>query len=118
MRARILLLISILTLGGAPFGAQAQDTTPAPTSLGELIGGFYVTALQLVGLAVFLMFLYAGLSYLFNNGRTFIGGAPAWHIFRDAVIGTVLLFSAYVILNSINPDLVEQRGRDVPRISN
>lgn len=113
---RFFFFVIALVAFGMPLLASAQDASPAPTSLGELVGGFYISALQLVGLAVFLMFLYAGLSYLFNDGRTLVSGDPAWHVFRDAVIGTILLFSAYVILNSINPDLVGQQGRSVPRI--
>jgi len=76
-----------------------------PTTLGELISDLYTYSLSVVGLCVFIMFLYAGVGLLIG----YIDKGKAIKIFQDAVIGTVLLYSAYIILNSINHDLVQQR---------
>ena len=90
----------------APATALAQVTELGVTPFGEVISRLYDTSLSVVGLAVFIMFLIAGLSYIIpdaikpsfmKNPRTII---------LDAVIGTILLFSAYVILNTLNPALV------------
>lgn len=75
-----------------------------PTSMGMLISDLYTYSLSVVGLCVFIMFLYAGVGLLVG----FVDKGKAIKIFQDAVIGTVLLYSAYVILNSINHDLVSQ----------
>jgi len=72
------------------------------TSLGEMIAGIYSYALEIVGLCVFVMFLYAGFQVMFGNR------GQAFRIMQDAAIGLILLFSSYVILNAINPDLVER----------
>lgn len=79
-----------------------MDMFPA-TSLGELVLAIYNYSLEIVGLFVFVMFLYAG--YLLMFGRQ----SQAIAIMKDAVIGVLLLFSSYVILNSINTDLVNLR---------
>ncbi len=77
-----------------------------PTSMGELISGLYSYSLTIVGLCVFIMFLYAGVNLMI--GRIDLRGASK--IFMDAALGTILLYSAYIILNSINHDLVSQRS--------
>lgn len=83
------------------------DTTTID-SLGTLISGIYNYSLKLVGLAVFGMFLLAGFKMMFGKK------AEAIKIIQDAVIGAVLLLSAYVILNTISPDLVGQNGNTIP----
>jgi len=80
------------------------DGVSNATSLGELITGIYSYALEIVGLCVFVMFLYAGYQVMFGNR------SQAIRIMQDAAVGLIILFSAYVILNSINPDLVERSG--------
>ncbi len=72
--------------------------------LGALINGLYQYAISIVGLCVFIMFLMAGLAYMIPAMRERF---PPLKIIQDAVIGLVILFSAYLILNSINPDLVQ-----------
>lgn len=71
-------------------------------SLGSFINDIYTYSLEIVGLCVFGMFLFAGFKFMFGDK------AAGWKIIKDAIIGAILLFSAYVILNSINPDLVGQ----------
>jgi hypothetical protein len=77
-------------------------------SFGSFISDIYQYSLQLVGLFVFLMMLYAGFKLMF--GKT----DEAKKIIQNGVIGAILLFSAYVILNTINPDLVGQPTRPIP----
>lgn len=76
-----------------------------PESLGQLISGLYDQSLRLVGLCVFGMFLYAGLTVMISGDT-----AKAKKIFWDAAIGVVLLYSAVLILNSINHDLTDQQS--------
>jgi ABC-type enterochelin transport system permease subunit len=77
-----------------------------PIPLGQPISQLYSTSLRVVGLAAFIMFLLAGLSYIIpENWRPGILKDPI-EIIKNTIIGVVILFSAYVVLNSINPDLV------------
>lgn len=78
-------------------------TIESATELGQLVGIFYAYALEIAGLCVFLVVVYAGFSYMFGEK---LPGGSAMSIIQNAVIGLVLLYSAYIILSAINCDLV------------
>ncbi len=78
--------------------------TISPVPLGQPISDLYSYSLRLVGLAVFIMFIVAGLAYIVPGIQKSVGEPK--DIIKNAIIGLVILFSAYVILNTINPDLV------------
>ena len=106
---RLLLLTLVLAAVAAPLGGRALAVDSALTSsnsLGVFISDLYNFSLSIVGLCVFFMFLYAGVQLLITGNTNL-----AKKIAQDAVIGTVLLYSAYIILNSINHDLVDQKAR-------
>lgn len=105
---RMLLTLIVVTLGlgagVAPVLAATSPLSGQPENLGDLISQTYSYALEIVGLCVFLVFLYAGVITMFGQW------SKAKVMLRGAVIGTILLFAAYLILNTINPDLVSQKG--------
>ena len=72
---------------------------------GQFIVAVYNLAIGLVGFAVFLQFTWAGLTYLLAAGNMAEVG-KAKDKMRNAVVGAILLLSSYLILNVINPDLV------------
>ena len=74
-------------------------------SLEALIVDLYAASVRIVGLAAFLMLLYAGVRRMMGHVQ------ESNAIIMDAIIGTVLLLSSVVILNSINPDTIQQGGR-------
>ena len=74
-------------------------------NFGELISKIYNLAIAVVGLAVFVQFLLAGFSYLMSAGNV-ATAENAKSKMTNAILGAVLLLSAYLILNVINPDLV------------
>lgn len=88
----------------AQTGSTERTTSPAAVSstLGKFLVTLYETALRVVGLAIFTMFLYAGLMKMLP--QVFKGNPN--DIIKDAIIGLIVLVSAYVILNSIHPNLV------------
>ncbi len=74
-------------------------------SLGELITFIFVWSLRLLGITVFVMIFYAGVLWMTAAGNTSqVGEAKAR--MTNAVLGAVLLLSAYLILYTVNPDLV------------
>lgn len=100
-------LVSFLFIAGT----QAAQAVSLPDfskagSLPAFISSIYSFALTVVGIAVFIRILYAGFLML-----TAAGNASKWSDaktkMQNAVIGTILLFSAYLILYVINPDLVK-----------
>ncbi len=108
-RILFLALVSAAVLAAFAGPAMAVDSAlTSSTSLGTFISDLYNFALSAVGLCVFFMFLYAGVQLLITGNTNL-----AKKIAQDAVIGTVLLYSAYIILNSINHDLVDQRARTI-----
>ena len=72
--------------------------------IGQFIGSLYIIAISLVGVAVFVQFLRAGLIYLFAAANAAEQG-KAREIMQGAVLGAILLLSATLILKTINPDL-------------
>ena len=89
--------------------AVAADPTlqSGSDSLGRAVATLYTYSLTIVGLAIFVMFLFAGLIYIIpERFRKGILNQNPITVITDAVIGFILLLSAYMILNTINPDLV------------
>ena len=73
--------------------------------LGQLIQAIFLYSLYLVGLAVFVMIIWAG--FLWITSAASPGNiANAKHKIFNAIIGAVIFFSGYAILYSINPSLV------------
>ena len=77
-----------------------------PTDLGQLISAIFTWSLSIIGLVIFVRFFYAGFLWFTAAGSTTNTG-QAKDIMKNAIYGTLLLFSAWLILNTINPDLVK-----------
>ncbi len=91
------------------FPPQTQPPIPnqgLPTDLGQLIEAIFNWSLGLVGLVIFLQFFRAGFMWFTAGGNPGPIG-KAKDMMKNAAYGTVILFSAYLILNTINPDLVK-----------
>lgn len=90
-------LVYLGLFGWAASALAADD----PSTLGELVTTAYSFSLSIVGLCVFVMLLYAGIRLMLGDR------SGATKIAQDAVVGLVLLYSAYIILNSISRQFVE-----------
>lgn len=98
--------------GGPPLGLASPSfplppPQESPTDLGALITSIFNWSLAIVGIAVFVMILYGGATWLVAAGSPALV-SKAKEIIRNALLGAFLLFSAYLILNTINPDFVRQ----------
>ncbi len=83
--------------------------------IGTLIQHIFNFAVTIVGLIIFLRIIQGGYYYFGSSlGATENKGSQ---IVRDALIGGLLLFSSYFILNIINPDLVKTNLFDLRYIS-
>lgn len=76
------------------------------SDLPGFISSVYSFALTIVGIAVFIRILYAGFLMLTAAGNSSKWGDAKTKM-QNAVIGTILLLAAYLILYVINPDLVK-----------
>lgn len=77
-------------------------------NLGECISDIYQWSLAIVGIVAFVQIVYAGWLYLTAFGNTGKASSALSKI-GNAVLGIILLFSSYLILKTINPDLVGGR---------
>ncbi len=73
--------------------------------LGDCISGIYSWSLAIVGIAAFLSIVYGAWGVVTAFGNTGKVGEATNRI-SNAVLGIILLFSSYLILKTINPDLV------------
>lgn len=119
--------------GGAGFGYNGnyKITTSVPgtnivrgdtiagLTLAKYIKTLYVGALALVGLIAFIMIIYWGFKYVFSAGNASQTADAKTGIFQ-AVLGIILLLAGYLILQFINPALVniQESNFNLPVITN
>ncbi len=85
------------------------------TNIGDVLAGVYRFALGLVGIAALIMFVLGGVTYMtaadsqdrVKQGQTFM---------RNAVFGLALALLSYLILFTINPDIVQRLELDLVKI--
>lgn len=97
------------TGNSGPIPAAKTPVIPSsglPTDIAQLIEAVFNWALSIIGLVIFVRFFYAGFLYFTAAGSTDKTGR-AKNIMWNAAYGAVVLFSAYVILYTINPNLVQ-----------
>jgi len=80
----------------------AQDVAKTPMGL---ISVLIWWAFRLAGILAFIMIVYAGFQYLVSGGNT-AQQKDAQERIMNAIIGLVLLFAFYIILHTINPDIL------------
>ncbi|MBI2013195.1 MAG: hypothetical protein HYS88_01980 [Candidatus Colwellbacteria bacterium] len=91
--------LSQVEVGEAPQAA-------ANLNLPELISNFYQWALGIGGLIALGILIFAGILYTISPGNSSRqGDAKTW--IGSAIVGLVLLFGSYAILNTVNPDLTK-----------
>ncbi len=100
-------LVGFLFIAGARVAQAVSLPDFSKTSdLPAFISSVYSFALTVVGIAVFIRILYAGFLMLTAAGNSSKWGDARTKM-QNAVVGAILLFSAYLILYVINPDLVK-----------
>jgi len=114
---QILSIALCFLLLTAPILALAQTSNPctlqganssgngAASQLPRCINQIYVWSLGVAALLALLMMIIGGYYYMTSSGnaeRASTGTEMIW----SSIIGLALLFGAYLILNTINPDLV------------
>lgn len=91
--------VKVEKVAEAPQAAKNLD-------LPELIGNFYQWALGIGGLIALGILIFAGILYTISPGNSSRQGeAKTW--IMSALIGLVLFFGSFAILNTINPDLTK-----------
>lgn len=83
-----------------PLNNASSYTDPA-----EFMKDIYNWGVGIVGLLAFFQFIHGGVLYMISGAVD--TKKKAVGIITDAVIGLILAFSSYLIINIINPTLVE-----------
>lgn len=122
MRKKFFILFSIFTLlaifGATGFVYAIGYEIPFPTAVeeaaaGEGIAGYvnrlYIYALGLVGLTALGAIIFGGVLYTTSAGNPSLQGDAKKRI-NSALIGLGILLTSYLILYTINPDLVNLRN--------
>lgn len=74
--------------------------------IGTFVGDIYAFAISIVGILIFIRFVWAGWLYITAAGNS-ANVSKAKSMMTGAIIGAVIIFSSYLILYVINPDLVD-----------
>lgn len=83
-----------------PGGISGSAKTPL-----DLISVLIWWAFRIAGILAFAMIIYAGFQYLTSGGNT-AQQKEAQDRIVNAIIGLILLFAFYIILYTINPDIL------------
>lgn len=102
----ILFIAPSVTIGQASYIPLEQIPGAAgATTLPDYISGIYKFGIWTVGIAALFMLTIGGFVYMTSGGNTATLSRAKGYI-SDALIGLILALLAYLILNVINPDLV------------
>ena len=114
MMKKFFLLFFILSLVVVPLLASAANpctieglraNNNSPSTLPQCINQVYIWSLGIAALLALLMTIFGGYAYMTAAGNAEQAEKGKSYIW-GAVIGLALLFTAYLLLNTINPDLV------------
>jgi len=90
--------------------------TIQPTSIGEYIRSIYRYAIGIVGILATVVLMFGGFRWLTAGGNaSTISEAQEW--IKAALTGLVLTFSAYLILATVNPALINLAPINAPGIN-
>ena len=97
----------MLNLGINTLLAAVQVTIPTQglPNFGELVAFIFTWSLNILGIVVFVQIFYAGFIWLTPSGNTAKVNEAKEKI-ANAILGAIILLGAWIILYTINPDLV------------
>lgn len=106
--ASILILLSVFSIAHA---VRISTNLPGVTTGSgpvRFVANFYEFALMMGGILAFGAIVYGGIKYTFAAGDP-SGQSEGKEWIKGALLGLLLLVGAWLVLNTINPDLVKLR---------
>ncbi|MBI3442568.1 MAG: hypothetical protein HY007_02280 [Candidatus Sungbacteria bacterium] len=91
--------------GGFAQGIKGLEFLGQSANLGDLLANIYYFLLGLVGISALVMFVWGGIEYMLAGDKD---PGEAKKRMKNAVYGLVLALTAYLVLYTINPDLVSR----------
>lgn len=113
----MVMTASVVFAASDPYGLD--DSAPAPlkqgvagsTDIPAIAGGIVNIALSLIGIIFFLLILYAGFNWMIARGNT-EKVDQSKSIIEGAVIGLIIVMSAYAITTFVFTNLSGNSGSD------
>ncbi len=100
----ILLAAPLIAFAATPC-VKEKDVSVKPEDLPRCVNQVYIWSLGAASLLALLMIIIGGYYYMTASGNA-ERSSKGIEIIWSSVIGLAILFGAYLLLNTINPDLV------------
>lgn len=94
----------------APIGGM----TTAPTNIGDYFNKIFLIAIGLCGALAVIMIVIGGVQYM--GDESIFGKTKAKDQITNAILGLLIALASYVLLNTINPDLLG-KGVHIQQVS-
>jgi hypothetical protein len=111
-----LIFSAVLPLAVFAADVNLNFLTNETSNPGEFVANLYKFALGLSGAAAFGVIIYGAILYASSAGNP-SKQKDAWDWIRGAIWGVVLLLAAYLILYTINPNLVDLTSPELNEIN-
>jgi hypothetical protein len=95
----------------APIGGM----TTAPTNIGDYFNKIFLIAIGLCGALAVIMIVIGGVQYM--GDESIFGKTEAKSHIKNAILGLLIALASYVLLNTINPDLLGKGGVNIQQVS-
>ena len=112
----VVLPLTVSAQGGDPPAVETAGPCSDAENLGNCIVSIYRWALGVAVLLALAMIIFSGYFYMSAGGDA-QKVQSAKDMFANAFIGLIILFSAVLILRTINPDLVRFRDLEIEEVS-
>ena len=100
---------------GIPFFAAKGECKPS-SGLQDMIGSLIKKLFPIAGILAFVMIVWAGFEYATSGGDT-NKQKDAQDRITNAIIGLILLFAFWIIIYTINPDILRTQNISLPIIT-
>ncbi len=87
----------------------------ADLNLGQWFESLFTILIVIAGLLALIMIIVGGITYM--TSESFGGKGQAKEYIINAIVGLILALGAWVILNTVNPDLAEDLSLEIPTVS-
>jgi hypothetical protein len=95
-----------------PLPGYVEETSPGKTNASNYISGIFTLLIAIAGGLAVLMIIFGGIKYMSTDA--FMEKNEAKNIIENAIWGFVLAISAWLILKTINPKLVQEININIP----
>ena len=90
------------------------DGVDSGYNIGRCINNIYIFAVSIAGFIAVLMFVLAGYNYITGTSESI---SEAKKIMGSTLLGLVILFSTYIILNTVDPNLTKMPAIVAPQVN-